>query len=325
MQRRRERGRRSQAAFRKRQARAAQDLTEQRQQLITQVRRVLDTAKGDERPEMLEALRRLAEVAGIDFTKQVLYEGIKSSSISDITIDVATRDTANSFSLLKDDPSGLLTPSSAPSQRITCSVWLNPDHYMRISLPPQDIIPYIGPGSKTFAGRLFWSVLEHCQGGCKDHHAEPTTIMQQGLRHSKVMEDVKVPFIKAMVDARLEYKRTGSISPEYSGAAEEDLGMVVHEQIKEEYRARGKDPGMWLSCVAIEKRVRDMAGSVLFSELEKAAGGQGNPTLTALLCSVECRLCDTGVCFGDGPRWNVEIVDRLYLELIKHAWELSYS
>lgn len=274
---------------------------------------------------MLEALRRLAEVAGVDFRKPVLYDSINSSSLTDITIDVATRDTANNFPPFKDPASGLLTQSSAPSQRITCGIWLNPDHYMRVSLPPQDIIPYLGPGSTTFAGRLFWSVLEHCQTGCKDHHTEPSVIMEQGLRHSKVMEDVQVRFIKAMVAARLEYKRTGSISPEYSGAAEEDLGMLVHEQIKEDYRARGKDPAMWLSCLAIEKRVRAMAGTVLFAELEKAASGQGSPQLRALLRGVDCRLCDTGECFGDGPRWNVEIVDGLYLELIKNAWELSYS
>lgn len=312
-QRRRERGRRSQAAFRKRQAQAAQSLSDQNRRLIEGVQKAVDAVHGDERQEILDAIANLANIAGLETKDSPLQDTAPSSGDEDITIDVVTGDfTRNS----KSSTETCTQVSNPTPQRLDCGIWLDPMHYRRVSLPPQDIIPYLGPGSKTFAGLLFWSVMDHSLNGCKHPHAEASTVIKTGLGHSTATQDVKVSFIRRMVEARLEFKKTGSISAEHAAAAENDLGEVLRNLVETDYRARGKDPDLWLSCVAIEQRVRSIAGNGAFLVLEKAARGEGEQELREALRRVKCRLSDTGVCFGDGPRWNVDVVDSIFLDPI---------
>lgn len=153
-------------------------------------------------------------------------------------------------------------------------------------------------------------------------HSKPAVMIQRGLAHSKAIQDIKPSFIQDMVEARVEYKKMGSINPKYAAAAERDLSAVVRGQVEDDYRARGKDSAQWLSCVAIENRVRSIVGSTSFVLLEKAASGQGDPALRELMGSVKCRLYDSSICFGDGPRWNIDVVDELFLECIGTAWRL---
>ncbi|UZP34390.1 hypothetical protein NXS19_002206 [Fusarium pseudograminearum] len=67
--RRRERGRRSQAAFRKRQAKSTQALIDQNSRFRNGVQLLLEEARGDDRPEMLRILRDLADAADLDIPK----------------------------------------------------------------------------------------------------------------------------------------------------------------------------------------------------------------------------------------------------------------
>ncbi|RSM18561.1 hypothetical protein CDV31_002697 [Fusarium ambrosium] len=316
LSRRRERGRRSQAAFRKRQAQATQVLSDQNRRLIEGVQKAVDAVQGDERQEILDAIANLATIAGVSPKDSPLRDTLTPSEDDDITIDVLASDfTCNTKSSTSTNTQ-LFNP--AP-RRLDCGIWLDPLHYRRISLPPQDIIPYLGPGSKTFAGQLFWSVMDHSLNGCKHPHAEASAVVKTGLGHSKATQDVKVSFIRRMVEARLEFRKTGSISPEHASAAENDLGMVLCNLVETDYRARGKDPDLWLSCVAIAQRVKSIAGVPAFVLLERAAQDEGDDDLRDALSHVKCRLSDTGVCFGDGPRWNVDVVDSLFLDPILQA------
>ena len=82
-----------------------------------------------------------------------------------------------------------LLPNCTTTQyRLDCSVWLDPLHYLRVSLPPQDILPYLGPGAESFGGLLFWSVMEHSQSGCVNHD---TAIIKSSLGHSEATQDIK--------------------------------------------------------------------------------------------------------------------------------------
>lgn len=315
-QRRRERGRRSQAAFRKRQAVATQTLSDQNRRLIEGVQKAVDAVHGDERQEILDAIANLANIAGLEAKDSPLRDAVPSSGDEDITIDVLTGDFTHNSKSSIDTCTQISNPAS---QRLNCGIWLDPMHYKRVSLPPQDIIPYIGPGSKTFAGLLFWSVMDHSLNGCKHPHAEASTVAKTVLGHSTATQDVKMSFIRRMVEARLEFKKTGSISAEHASAAENDLGMVLCNLVETDYRARGKDPDLWLSCVSIEQRVRSIAGNSGFLVLEKAARDEGERELREALGQVKCRLSDTSACFGDGPRWNVDVVDSIFLDPILQA------
>ncbi|KAI1391055.1 uncharacterized protein F4822DRAFT_426909 [Hypoxylon trugodes] len=345
LRRRRERGRRSQAGFRKRQAEATQNLQEQNRRLKSAIEKLVSSTRGDEHPELLNTIFDVAEAAGIDAqrpaqqstvnqlrpkpsgTPPILACAIDGDAKEDFTIDIAAKDidrnagATNSY--LSDNSNSTGSDSSSP-ERLTCGIWLNPLHYLRVSIPPDDIIPYLGAGSQTFAGIMFWSVMDHGQNKCTRPHGDTEALLRRALSHSRVTQDWGVKYIHAMVEARQEYKSTGSISPEYAAAAEPDLAMVVCGRVEEEYYARGMDPNSYLSCVGIEKRVRRMLGEDTFKVLNTVAQGGGDPVLRDLWKMLECRLAESCVCFGDGPRWGVDVVDGLFLGWL-HAASCSIS
>ncbi|CAI6093838.1 unnamed protein product [Clonostachys chloroleuca] len=331
LERRRERGRRAQAAFRQRKAKLSNELEERNLQLIQGIERLVSVATGEERPEVLAAINYLADAAGLDtkvplrHQQQTPTDSEKDESShseilkEDVVFDLATRGTVQNRYQEIASPS---TPS-----RLDCGMWVDPAHYMRVSLPPEDIIPYIGSGADTFAGRLFWSVMEHSQSGCTGRHVHPrlSDLMSKAVDHCKVTQEVNLSFVKAMAQARLEFKNTGSISPKNAAAGEPDLGMVICERIKRDYLERGKNPDVWLPSVAIEahlrRRIDDPAA---FRLLEDAARGEGDPTLRTLLENIQCRLFDNTICFGDGPRWHVDVVDCLFLEWMERTSVLRF-
>ncbi|KAJ4130280.1 hypothetical protein NW768_007263 [Fusarium equiseti] len=324
--RRRERGRRSQAAFRKRQAQSVQALADQNVRLKESVQRLLEEIRGDERPEMVAIIHDLAAAAELDFPATLSQEAASettelSKSTSDIVSDIlSTSNLPDPYAdvLLSTDcpPTGITT-----QYRLDCSMWLDPLHYLRVSLPPQDILPYLGPGAESFGGLLFWSVMEHSQSGCANHDE---AIIKSSLGHSEATQDIKPSFVHTMVRARIEYRKTGSISQEHAVAAENDLGLVLCNLVETDYRSKGKDPNQWMSCVAIEKRIRKAVGDAGISALVRVANRQGPLTSRLLLEEVLCKLYDNCVCFGDGPRWNVHIVDRLFAPLIMQALLAQY-
>ncbi|RYP41827.1 hypothetical protein DL768_010437 [Monosporascus sp. mg162] len=306
-------------------------MRDQIRHLKSAIEKLVNTTRGDEHSELLDAIFDVAEVAGIDAQRPMQSNNIQprpkrlteNSPIlmspahgEDITINATTGDFISKASSQASSHSSSLAPLAASSQRLTCGIWLDHLHYMRVSIPPDDIIPYLGPGSKTFAGILFWSMMDHSQKKCMRKHSEPTDLIRRGLGHSNVTEGWAITYIQAMIEARQEYKRTGSISAQYASAAEPDLGMVVQERINADYKARGIDPNRWLSTMGIEKRVRGMVGEDAFAVLETAARGGGEPALRYLLETIKCNLAETGICFGDGPRWSVDIVDGLFLDWV---------
>lgn len=187
---------------------------------------------------------------------------------------------------------------------------------MKVSLPPEDIIPYLGARANTFAGILFWSLMDHSQNKCPRGHNDPRAVIRRGLSHSSITQSWTMQFVFAMIEARLEYRTTGSISSKYASAADADLPAVICDQIKREYQSRGADPDRWLSSVGIEDRVKGMVGDDSFAMLEEAARGGGDDRLRYELQSVICKLHEHCICFGDGPRWHVDFIDRLFMDLI---------
>ena len=294
-------------------------MTDQNRRLKDGIRQAVSAIRGDEHSELLHSILGLAEAAGIDVETPAQPDTIKPLDHDDITIDAATGEYVYKSESHEKSHAGLAKVDSQISQRLTCGIWLDPLHYTRASLPPEDILPYLGPGAKTFAGQLFWSMAEHGQTECKHRHPDQTALFRKGLMHSKPTQSLEVPFMKAMLETRLEYKRTGFMSPEHAAAGEVDLGIVLRDRIEKDYRGRGKDPDSWLSCVAIEKRARRILGNCAVSLLEEAAEGRGDPSLRDLLASLTCRVYEAAICFGDGPRCHVDVVDEMFLDWIRNG------
>ncbi|KAH6971651.1 hypothetical protein BKA56DRAFT_594692 [Ilyonectria sp. MPI-CAGE-AT-0026] len=331
LRRRRERGRQSQASFRKRQAAATRQLKDENRRLKGAITKIINATHVDEYSDLLESIFDAVEEAGIEAERPVrrgitkdhtghLVNSQRRRDHVDIEKDAAVYAMANAFVQNSSDEkrpgSGLSSLPSINPPRLTSGAWLDPMHYTRSPLPPEDIIPYLGNGSKTFAGRLFWSFMEHKQIGCKHSHPELPVLMRGCLSHSNITKDANFSFIQATMEARREFARTGTISMEHAAAGEADLGLVLRDHILKEYHAEGKDPRSWLSCIGIEERVKSMFGNDNFRLLERAARGEGGSGLQETLSNMNCRLYNTASCFGDGPRWNVNVVDSLFLELV---------
>ncbi|VUC26883.1 unnamed protein product [Clonostachys rosea] len=308
---RRERGRQAQAAFRKRQAQASQKLRDHNRDLKEKIEKVVDATHGDERPELLSAIAALARSVDVDITRLTHGKGRECSSSQEIVIDPKTRD----FMYESGDPGRYhVPPPSFPPKRVDYGVWLDPLHYTKVSLPPEDIVPYLGPRANTFAGRLFWFIMEHGHVKCDRPHPDQTVMKKRVLGHAKAMEGIRAPFINAMVEARIQYKQTGEIGHENAAAGEADLATAVHGHVMEEYQATGRDPTLWLSCLSVEKHIRSMVGDDALDSLDGSSGYVMEPFHHSLLEGIQCRLYDTFVCFGDGPRWTREIVNQALQE-----------
>ncbi|KAM0236626.1 hypothetical protein ACHAP5_009312 [Fusarium lateritium] len=288
--RRRERGRRSQAAFRKRQAQSVQTLLVQNDLIKKSIQRAINAVHGDERPEMLSALRDLADAAELD-VPSTLTEEMASRKKDECPEEVFTDMIPSMTGGPWDNISLSLGPSPTTQYRLDCGVWLDPLHYLRVSLPPQDILPYLGPGAESFAGVIFWSVMEHSQSGCPRH--SPETPVKTGLGHSNATRGIKPSFIQTMAKARIEYKHSGSISQAHAVAAEDDLGLVLCRLVEADYRSQGKDPDQWLSCVAIEQRVKNRIGQAALGTLTEVALDRTDVLFQYLLDEVRCKLYDT--------------------------------
>lgn len=124
-----------------------------------------------------------------------------------------------------------------------------------------------------------------------------------------------------MVEARLQHKQHGQVSPRLTAAGEVDLGDVINGRIRMEYRdERGEDVDrQWLTCVALEDYVRDVVGREVFGLLEMGAAGEAGELVNGLMKGFKCRLWENCVCFGDGPRWHVDVVQGLVRMLMERA------
>ncbi|KAI2619001.1 hypothetical protein GGS26DRAFT_595689 [Hypomontagnella submonticulosa] len=328
LKRRRERGRRSQAGFRKRQAEANQLMQEQNRRLKSAIEKLVNTARGDERQELLTAISDVAKAADTDVKtltfecqpKPVCGNCHNIPQGEDLVIDSERRDVFCGWDHATDTRRAPPPLPSASLPRLKCGLWISDIYYMQITIPPDDILPYIGDGAKTFAGIIFWSMMDHSQGKCERKHTDINTLIKKSLGHSKITDDWTIRYILAMVEGRQEYKGKGFISARYASAVDQDLGMVVRDRVQDDYRARGMDPNKWLSATGIERHVRSFLGDDTFGVLDTAARGEGDFDLRHWFEDIQCKLCETCVCFGDGPRWHVDIVDELFLGWVHSAF-----
>ncbi|ETS76942.1 hypothetical protein PFICI_10816 [Pestalotiopsis fici W106-1] len=343
LKRRRERGRSAQAAFRKRQALAVQEMQQENKRLREALESVVKIARHDDRRDLVSVIRQGAEAAGIDVehlpapgSEYVLQpndnlgscgaRGQSETSASNVSLSSEPSrpevDTSKEADLA-------VTRASQPAFKATrCMMWLNPMRYMRLDKPPEDIVPYIGDAANTLAGHLFWAVMEHARSDCHhEHHAlsrqelstSQNPCIQRMMRHSIAMQSISHGLIKAMVEARLEYRHLGYISAEYAGAADPDTVRSLRRSVAAEFGSRGQDESVWVDAIGVESRVRSLLGPDYFATLERAARSPESAKAHISLSWALDRLIGSFICFGDGPRWNVLEVDDIFSSWLSHV------
>lgn len=275
---------------------------------------MIASTRGDEGRELIESIVGLAEAADLDEDSERL--ALKPTQprcpSPHLPSSTFTFSQPRSFA-----PPFCSSPYPFQSPK---TFWLDPLALNEPALPPRDIIPYLGHGSTRFAGLMLWSIMKHSQTHCSHPHPPPLEVIRRGLQHCSTTRELNPPFVLDMVEARVQYIRDGGLAARLTVAGEVDLGMVVHGRIMREYRERGEEvDGRWLTCVALEEGVRDMVGPRVFDILERGAAGDGGEFVNGLMEGFKCRLYESCVCFGDGPRWHVDVVQGLVRNLMEKA------
>ncbi|KAI1463382.1 uncharacterized protein F4812DRAFT_245454 [Daldinia caldariorum] len=350
LRRRRERGKLAQRAFRKRQNNTTRDKHDETRRLKEAISKIVRVARHDDRPELVEAIREAAEMTGLD--KQAiakLYddeegnqtkrtaktsqpspdsrhllpaERVPSTELStnaqEIPLSIGTR---AGWILKTQDPVPLGRGSDVrrTSTRLDYGMWFDTSRFIRAEQPPSDIIPYLGKGKNTFAGRLFWTcgelLLEQCRRVEMYEHTNPKLageakrVIWNMVQHSKPLHNIR--YIIALAEARREFRDRGYIEGN-NPAGEIDSAFILQEQVMNDYKAKGKDVAVWLSPMAVELELRKCLSPESSRQLDRVLQlGDSNQVESPLLDMIQSliwKLAATYICFGDGPRWRTDHV-----------------
>ncbi|KAI0378534.1 hypothetical protein F5Y04DRAFT_146624 [Hypomontagnella monticulosa] len=344
LQRRRERGKLAQRAFRKRQSKVSQDKRDETQKLRDAVGKIVRVLRRDDRPELIRAVQEAAEMAGLNtstFTDRNSDD--TSTMVSPLLSNIET-----STLITRDRPNGSLVGSqvipACTSVRTDCRLndqnatsfeirsdvgWMNPRsdyglwfdtyRFMRMDDPPLDIVPFLGKGGATFAGRLFWACGEHLLEMCQKAElyvsANPRAARKANERiwnmvqHSPPLHNTR--YIKALAEARREFRDRGYIEGN-NPAGEPDSAELLQEHVLADYESRGQELTGWLSPITVELELRKRLsheGSRRFEQaLQTWDSKPAENPLGEVLQSLIRSLAFTFVCFGNGPRWRADQV-----------------
>ncbi|KAI0814442.1 hypothetical protein GGR55DRAFT_686771 [Xylaria sp. FL0064] len=205
LRRRRERGKQSQARFRKRQAQATQETRVQNEKMKAAIAEVVRATQRSDRPALLEAVRAAADIAGVDAPR--LNEDNHEEDVEDgicegngaVNAPVTDSSSSRTSRTLIDPQKGSKSPSENETYATTCGdisqfysastmsgrlsprldygIWIDATRAITVNKPPEEIIPFLGAGRYTFAGQLYWACTEYlislCQAVTTPHLPSP--------------------------------------------------------------------------------------------------------------------------------------------------------
>ncbi|KAI0532002.1 hypothetical protein GGR58DRAFT_491749 [Xylaria digitata] len=196
LRRRRERGKLSQARFRKRQAQASQETRQENERMKAAIADIVRATQcGSDRSSLLRAVRAAADVAGVDASGLDEENRDEEDAPEPGERDAAIRTSTETEK--GDDPSSSSTPqiwrehliysvnqthcyasrpfsastASPPSGRLSprldYGIWVDARRAVTVSKPPTEIIPFLGAGQYTFSGRLYWACTDYLISLCR--------------------------------------------------------------------------------------------------------------------------------------------------------------
>ncbi|KAK8062708.1 hypothetical protein PG997_014805 [Apiospora hydei] len=336
LKRRRERGRQAQAAFRKRQAKAAQSVQEENKSLREAIESIIHAANRSDRPGLLQVIREAAAAAGIE----AKHLEASTSTSDDITLSADAREvgfpsngcttdtniTAIGSTLVNAQPSksraaSPVTWSTTNRPPVTIgNFWFDPLRSTNITTTHQDVVPYVGQGRYTLGGLLFWGVLDHVTNACTHRHhprscEELKSLVRRTTAHSKSLSRVRPEFINSLAaKARQQYLQNGYVDDRYAPATEWSSLAAMRSMVDEDYASKGRDTSAWLLPKDVEGRVRRGLGREMFDRLEQAARAPESSQAHRALKETIHKMVDAFMCFGNGPSWQDSFVDTVFTE-----------
>lgn len=330
-QRRRERARVSQRAFRVRQATTLRDLREENARLKRVIKDIVEVSQSGDPPALHCEIRKAAEAAGVA-SELSLHNSLSSgpgslahSAMTSTATGVFTESTwdlppwvEQQQALPTKDPDPAVAhdlgpePSSCMSFRLNCGLLANPISPGRIVDPPMDIAPYLGPNQHTLAAQIYWyctktsvSLLYKLAGqqpsriaSVAQHHPVFAAMLRQ------VSTFCSYNYIIALAEARLEFYRVGYCKAD-NLAATRDSGLLLRQRVEQEYDVLGQDLEEWSTTTAVARAVEERLQGRGLRRLEAAIRNDGTDEVArSLLEAFIHKFWLESTCFGDGPRWR---------------------
>lgn len=314
LQRRRDRGKVAQRAFRKRQADKATEQRRNHERLERLVHEIVVAHGREDRAQLDRAVAEAGALLGISPPQSKASSPAREVA-DDTQIISSVNDAVSSHPSLEagNSQTGRFSP------RLDYGLlWLEPDRFMKIFDPPSDIRPYIGTGKDTVAGHVMWACLDHglavlrqsitdaAFGDEAVRHLSPSAqqLFSFALGHMEPLPDVE--YVMAMLEARHEFREMGYMRSDNSGA-DEDRRLALENTVLRSLRSKGIKFDLWWTALDISEYSRMSMGLSKFSRFQNGLLDR-RPTEVEAMQLLAQRLAPRAVCFGNGPRWNAVIV-----------------
>lgn len=336
-QRRRDRARVSQRAFRARQATTLRDLKEENARLKRLIKDVVEIPESDDPTALRFAIRKAAEAAGL--APEVSHPSSASSGLGSLAHSDSTTSAPAEVST---EPSRGLIPSGVVQQQtlptryadsagphdlgprqsscmnfsLNCGLLAYPISPGRIVDPPLDIAPYLGPNKHTLAAQIYWyctetsvNLLYRLAG------QQPSKIAAVAHHHPvlgamlrRVATFCSHNYILALAEARLEFYRVGYCKAD-NFAATRDSGLLLRQRVEQEYDVADEDLEEWSTTTAVARVVEERLQGPELRRFEAAIRNDGTDIVARnLLEAFIHKFWLESTCFGDGPRWKASYI-----------------
>lgn len=181
-------------------------------------------------------------------------------------------------------------------------------HLATVHLPPFELIPYMAHAqhnSRTFAGRLFWSTMSFgyqlvC---CEDWNTPSLAKMFQYYKHHLSQDTVK-----RRIAIKLVTNGTGMIHEDTTP----EITSYVNKLVVKNMTESGEQVQNYLDPREVELYFRRRwidPNNLSLADTSDAYSTLSTDKLTKMLVN---ELTLMAVCFGDGPRFHIDDVEKVY-------------
>ncbi|KAH6686877.1 hypothetical protein F5X68DRAFT_208136 [Plectosphaerella plurivora] len=336
MQRRRERGRLAQSAFRKRQALAKKGIETENADLKKAIAAILAEMQPGDRPELQAVIRQAGDLAGLD---PVPDDTRPMSPISSSESDTSMAN--NGVSEATATPAAVVrtSPRRRRSSRDSPAVDIRPDPLQCYPCRQgaMAFLPFLGAGAFTFAGRVFWNMVEKHETGVHGHESQQAcrvrrkvlrdigTVSSESESEDSQLQPSVAPLRDFMSRQGVDESLLRICGPAIASATGHrhqslrdiaDIGTVNPRACVETSRT-------WLSPMCLERRLRNMVGDEVFAVManpmlegwDKSKGPRTFQDPPELIDGFIDKLSESVECLGNlGPHWDTVVFDSMFRE-----------
>jgi hypothetical protein len=204
-----------------------------------------------------------------------------------------------------------LPPSSFESFAIDAQwqhvPWFEPDRHLKLVGAPPDIVPFLGLHAYSVAGQIFWFAIAYIYSAIKalvgpspppDAHVVASSVFGLALRN------FSLPNLLAILHGRLLFRKQGWIAGDHDGRNADPTKALFSSPL-DTYGPLLTNT--YRDASDVENHLREKLGSN-FATFEATLRGQQGVQQTSLMKGLMTVLARSAICFGDGPRWKLDLV-----------------